>query len=498
MNREILRFVDSIHRDRQVDKEIIFTGIEQALISAAQKRYGNVEGIEVTIDRSTGEIHARMEGQELSPADLGRIAALNGKQVLLQKIREAEREVIYAEYLPKVGQLMTGTVQSKKPGGVLIVSVGKAEGIIPRSEQSPAESFNEGDRIKFILAEVNLEPSRVQLLCSRAHPDLVRRLFELEIPEVADGVVIIKAIAREAGYRTKIAVASTDSNVDCVGACVGVKGARIRNIVDELFSEKIDIVRWHDSVEFLIVEALRPAEISSLELDFDNQTASVFVKPDQQSLAIGRRGQNVRLASKLSGWELNITPITDEELEAMRREDMESRAEGLFTDRLARLEQAEASAQPSADKLDQLISAAASRAEEYGDLGGPGSESARTLPSESAFDEKLRAAMAEAEESGSDDSGAGDYAEDATEDAAESVESAMPFALEELPGVGRVTAERLREAGLDTPERIVAGGKEQLASVAGIGEGRAHVILEYLRTRGAPASTQPDDAAPGS
>ncbi|MCI0650724.1 MAG: transcription termination factor NusA, partial [Planctomycetes bacterium] len=406
------------------------------------------------------------------PEDLGRIAALTGKQVLLQKIREAEREVVFAEYTPKVGQIMTGTIASRKPGGVLVISLGKVEGILPRSEQSPMESFNEGDRIKVILAEVNLQPNRVQLLCSRAHPDLVRRLFELEIPEVADGVVEIRAVAREAGHRTKIAVATNDSNVDCVGACVGVKGSRIRNVVDELFGEKIDIVRWNDTIENLIVESLRPAEISSLELDYEGQSANVYVKPDQQSLAIGRRGQNVRLASKLTGWELNITPITEEELEQMRREDMESRAEGLFSDRLAQLQEQEQEAAPSPDDLDRLLTRAAA---EHSSALAAGQEFAGAETSSidtSAFDRALKAAV-EAEKA---DSEGGAMESTATE-------GLEVLDLEDLPGIGKLTAERLRVAGLDTAAKILAGGEDALATVEGIGEGRARQILEFLRSR---------------
>ena len=480
MNRELLRMVDSIHRDRQVDKEIIFTGIEQALISAAQKRYGATEelDVQVNIDRETGEIEASIDGEELTPQDFGRIAALSGKQVLLQKIREAEREVVFAEYEPKIGSMMSGTIQSKKPGGVLIVSLGKVEGIIPRSEQSQAENFNEGDRIKFILAEVNLQTNRVQLVCSRAHPDLVRRLFELEIPEVADEVVEIKAISREAGHRTKIAVATSDPNVDCVGACVGVKGSRIRNIVDELFGEKIDIVRWHDAIEDLIVESLRPAEIASLELDFDNKAATVFVKPEQQSLAIGRRGQNVRLASKLTEWDLDITPITEEELDQMRREDMESRADGLFNERLAQIEQAEATEQPTEDRLDELIQAAA--VAEVEEVREAEVEEER---SEEAFDAALREAAASKDAPADEASTLDQLNSDALDAAFEaSAQPSVSFELNRLPGIDTLTEAGLREAGLDSPEKILAGGVDALVAVEGIAAEHAQQIIDYLES----------------
>ena len=240
VSEEILRFVDTIHRDRQVSKEVIFTGIELALISAAQKSFDQEEGIEVNIDRDSGTISAARDGEGFDPrAALGRIAAGAGKQVLFQKIREAEREVIYKEYVNRVGEMFNGTVASRKGGGLVITLGNRAEGFMPRGEQSHLEEWKEGDRIRVVLKEVNLQPTRVQLLVSRGAPDLVRRLFEQEIPEVADYVVEIKAVAREAGNRSKVAVSTLDSNVDCVGACIGVKGSRIRNVTDELSGEKI-------------------------------------------------------------------------------------------------------------------------------------------------------------------------------------------------------------------------------------------------------------------
>ncbi|MEE8141725.1 MAG: transcription termination factor NusA [Planctomycetota bacterium] len=465
MNRDILRYVDTIHRDRQIDKEIIFAGLEMSLISAAMKKLGSSDGVEVAIDRESGDITATVNGEPLSPSDLGRIAALSGKQVLLQKIREAEREVIFAEYEPKIGQLLTGTVQSRKSGGILIISLHKTEGILPRSEQSHAETFNEGDRIKVVLAEVNMQPNRVQLLCSRAHPDLVRRLFELEIPEVGDYVVEIKAIAREAGWRTKIAVTTYDSNVDCVGACVGVKGSRIRNIVDELFGEKIDIVRWNDSIEILIEEALKPAEIGCVDPDFENKTATVFVTPDQQSLAIGRRGQNVRLASKLSGWELNITPISEEELQKMRAEYL---ASGIFPDKISKIESEEAEAAQAASMpspLDKLFTTAAGDSEEnVADeaVSDPGQLIESPLSAEVTAAEATAAPVAD-----------GESPENGTE-------SDSGPELEKLPGVGKVTAERLRAAGLDSAGRIRTEGEEALAKVEGVGPKTARRIMEFL------------------
>ncbi len=471
MNRDILRFVDTIHRDRQIDKEVIFRGIELALLSAAQKKLGAEDEVSVVIDRESGEIDARFEDEQLSPEDLGRIAALYGKQVLYQKIREAEREVLYKEYEPKIDSLLTGTVQAKKPGGVLIISLGKAEGFLPRSEQSPVESFNEGDRIKVVLKEVNLQPNRVQLLCSRSSGELVNRLFELEIPEVADHVVEVKAVAREPGYRTKIAVSTYDQNVDCVGACVGVKGARIRNIVDELFGEKIDIVRWNESIEILIVEALKPAEIASLELDFDNRTAQVYVKEDQQSLAIGRRGQNVRLASKLTEWDLNISPVTDEDLERMRAEGLENLAQGIFQDRLAQAEEEEAAREAaSADnKLDKLFEAAASKEEEE-------------EPEESRPETTDHDPLAAALKSREDQTEVALSEDRRLEDALGSIEQESK-PLDEIPGVDSELTGQLHELGIRDSQALATFGESSLAGLEGVGVERAHAIFEYLRAR---------------
>ena len=243
--------------------------------------------------------------------DLGRIGAQTAKQVMIQRIREAEQDVVLHQYSDKVGQMVAGIVQ-RVEGGNIIVNLGRGEGILPRSETVRGESYSVGDRIKALITEVKRVGLRVRIILSRTHPDLVRRLFEIEVPEIGDGVIEIKRVAREPGYRTKIAVSSFDLRVDCIGACVGIRGTRIKSITEELNGEKIDIIRWNDSIEVLIMNALRPAEISNIELDGESHTATVFVTEDQLSLAIGRKGQNVRLASKLTGWEINLVSLDGE------------------------------------------------------------------------------------------------------------------------------------------------------------------------------------------
>ena len=310
--QEILRIVDAIHRDKNIDKEIVFEGIEAALVSAAKKHYGEDANIVVNIDREDGSIHANHDGRELdSEETVGRIGAQTAKQVMIQKIREAERDALYDEYNELVGQMVSGVIQ-RYEGGAATVQLTNVEAILPRGEQIPGETHHVNERVRTTVFEVRKSGSRVKVILSRARPQLVQRLFEQEIPEIADGVIQIRAMAREPGYRSKVAVSSSDPRVDCVGACVGVRGNRIKNIVDELAGERIDIVRWDENLEVLIPNALQPAEVEQVILCKMLGRGIVLVREDQLSLAIGRRGQNVRLASKLSGWDIEI--MTQDEL----------------------------------------------------------------------------------------------------------------------------------------------------------------------------------------
>jgi N utilization substance protein A len=309
---EVLRIVDAIHRDKNIDKEIVFEGIEAALVSAAKKQYGEEADIQVRIDREDGSISATCDGQVLdSEETVGRIGAQTAKQVMIQKIREAERDALYDEYTELIGQMVSGVIQ-RYEGGAATVALTNVEAILPRGEQIPGETHHVNERVRTTVFEVRKSGSRVKVILSRGRPHLVQRLFEQEIPEIADGVIEIRAMSREPGYRSKVAVVSSDPRVDCVGACVGVRGNRIKNIVDELAGERIDIVRWDDNLEVLIPNALQPAEVEQVILCKMLGRAIVLVREDQLSLAIGRRGQNVRLASKLSGWDIEI--MTQEEL----------------------------------------------------------------------------------------------------------------------------------------------------------------------------------------
>ncbi|MSR52843.1 MAG: transcription termination factor NusA [Gemmataceae bacterium] len=314
----VLSLVDAMHREKNISKDIIFGGIESAIGLAIERASTEEADVLVHIDRATGEIIAQKGDIMLEPELLGRIAAQAARQVMTQKIREAESEGVFTEFQARKGELLTATVQ-RVDNGTAIVSIskdgksaaGSVEAILPRSEQIPGETHQVNDRIKAVVLDVRKQGHRVKIVLSRCHPDFVRALFEQEIPEIQDRTIEIKQVAREAGYRSKVAVSSIDMKVDCVGACVGVRGSRIKNVIDEINGERIDIVRWNDSMQVMIPNALQPAEISDVQLYPRLGRAIVLVAEDQLSLAIGRRGQNVRLASKLVGWDIDIMTMDE-------------------------------------------------------------------------------------------------------------------------------------------------------------------------------------------
>ena len=339
MNNELLAIVSFIERERGVDREIVLVAIEQALQQAARRNPGVTNDLRVAIDRKTLSLHvydtmvvsdeetgtgfislARAqrlqpgiaEGEtieiEMPASKLGRIAAQTSRQMIMQKIREAERSNTFREFNGRIGEIVNGTVTAVSRRD-LYVMVGKTEMILPGKERIPTEEYSVGDSIRAIVDKV--KTSEVQgpaVTLSRASSEFVRTLFRLEVSEIADGVVEIMGVARDPGYRSKLAVRTLDDKVDPVGACVGLKGARVRNIVRELNGEKIDIVRWSDDVKSYVAQALAPAKLESVEIDPDGgNTVHVTVAPDQYSLAIGKRGQNVRLTSKLTGWHVDVT-----------------------------------------------------------------------------------------------------------------------------------------------------------------------------------------------
>ena len=309
---ELLRIVDSLHREKNIDSEVVFSAIEAAYVTAVKKHFGEESEIDVSINRQSGVLQAVCNGRELNEEEIGRIGAQTAKQVIIQKVKEAERDSLMDEFHDQVGQMVSGTVQ-RSDRGVTTVQLGNMEAILPRGEQISGETYHNGDRIRAVVFEVKAAGNRVKVILSRTRPQLVQRLFEQEIPEIAEGVIKINAISREPGHRSKVAVSSSDQRVDCVGACVGVRGNRIKNITSELAGERIDIVRWSDDPLVLIPSALQPAEVEQVLLCDMIGRAIVLVREEHLSQAIGKYGQNVRLASKLVGWDIEI--MTSSELE---------------------------------------------------------------------------------------------------------------------------------------------------------------------------------------
>lgn len=337
MNGDFINALREIEKDKGISKDIIFDALESALISSYKKNFNASQNVEVEMDRETGkvkvlalkEIVDTVENEyleisledakelddrfqigdilkvEITPKDFGRIAAQTAKQVVIQRIRDAERDVIYDEFINRENEIITGLVQRISKNNVYI-DLGKTEGVLPPSEQMEGEEYNQGDRLKLLISEVKKTTKGPQIILSRSHPNLVKRLFELEVPEINDGVVEIYSISREAGSRTKIAVFSKDSNVDPLGSCVGFKGSRVKVIVDELKGEKIDIVIWSKDIGEFIANSLSPSKVLNVIVNEREKSAVVVVPDYQLSLAIGKEGQNARLAAKLTNWKIDI------------------------------------------------------------------------------------------------------------------------------------------------------------------------------------------------
>lgn len=292
--------------ERGISEASVLDSIKLALVSAYRKDYGGeAEEVTVVLDPATGEAQILKEGEDVTPAGFGRIAAQTAKQVILQKIRETEKGVILDEFKSKVGTIISGHV-FRIENGVIILDLGKAHGILPQSEQVSSEQYRLNQRLKVLIKDIRDGSRGTEIIVSRADADFIRRLFEQEVPEIASGVVVIKAIAREPGSRTKMAVYSNDEKIDPVGSCVGQKGVRVQAIISEIFGEKIDIIPFSTSTEKFVAASLSPAKVTEVELDEENKRAIVSVPEDQQSLAIGKEGQNARLANKLTKWKIDI------------------------------------------------------------------------------------------------------------------------------------------------------------------------------------------------
>ena len=361
MNAEFIEALNALEKERGIGKDVLISAIEAALNSAYKRNYGSSANVRSEVDPETGDIHIyasksvveKVENpnseisladakkvnalyevgdvleEEVKTRDFGRIAAQTAKQVVVQRIREAERGVIYEEYVEKENEVLTAIVQRVEKGNVY-VELGKTDGLLTPNETIPGETYENSDRIKVYALEVRKDNRGPQVLVSRTHPGLVKRLFELEVPEIQSGVVQIKSIAREAGFRTKVAVHSTDLQVDPVGACVGQRGARVERIVNELHNEKIDIIEWDPDSAVYIAKALSPAKVLMVYINEEEKAAKVVVPDNQLSLAIGREGQNARLAAKLTGWKIDIKSESqaENEMNGIEEEDLAEEESG--------------------------------------------------------------------------------------------------------------------------------------------------------------------------
>ena len=385
MNRELISVIDELGRSKGIEKSRVIGAIESALLMAAKKRFGQAENIQVEIDPKTGEIsvvskktivdtvtnpktevslqEARQFDSEaevgdeigslIEMNDLGRIAAQTAKQVIFQKVREAEWEAVQKEYSTRQGDLVNGIILGMERRNYL-VDLGKTEAVLPVQEQIPRETYRRGDRVKAMLLEVRRTPKDVQVILTRSHPQFVAKLFELEVPEVLEKIVEIKSIVREPGDRTKITVTSREKAVDPVGACVGIKGSRVQAVVRELRGEKIDIITWTSDPRVFIAEALNPASIEKVGVDEEKKSALVVVADSQLSLAIGKNGQNVRLAARLTGWKIDIISATEYEKEKAERDKdikaaLAEEAEALHQQQEAREQELQARAESESD-----------------------------------------------------------------------------------------------------------------------------------------------------
>jgi len=363
VNQELLHLIEQISREKGVEKSVVIDVVLSAVLSAARKRFGTTDNINARLDEETGVIAlfssktvrceddivddsleiSLEEAREIHPAaavgdfvevqhdidDFGRIAAQTAKQVIIQKVREAERDMVYRDFKDRQGELVNGLVARIEREGNLIVDLGKTEGLLPRREQSFRETFKRSDRIRAYITEVKRASSGPQVILSRTHPGFLMRLFEMEVPEIYEGIVEIKGAVRDSSGRAKIAVVSHDKDVDPIGACVGLKGMRVQSVVQELRGEKIDIIQWIDDQVQYVRNALSPAKVARVYVNEAEKTMQVIVPDDQLSLAIGKRGQNVRLAAKLTHWKIDIKSESEAESDSERKEALR-RAEEVF------------------------------------------------------------------------------------------------------------------------------------------------------------------------
>ena len=476
MQVNLNQIIEQVGKDKGIDTEVLIAALEEAMVTAARKKLGLKEGVEAKYNQESGEVNvfqfkqvvevvedpstqmtlqealvedpdARIGdelGVKVDTSDFGRIAAQTAKQVIIQRFKDAERENIYMDYKDRKSEVVNGIVQRFERGDI-IVNLGRVEALLPREEQVPRESYRPGDRIRAYILDVRRAQRGPQIILSRTHPSFLMRLFELEVPEVSERIVEIRHAAREPGERAKIAVSSNDSDVDPVGACVGMRGSRVQSVVQELRGERIDIIPWSPDPAKFVCNALSPAEISRVLMDEENRIMEVIVPDDKLSLAIGKKGQNVRLASKLTGWKIDVVSETraHERNEAARRSMMEIPGIGEMTVAILFMEgyrSAEEVAQASEEDLAQI--------------DGVGAEKGKVLiqAARDLMEAKAKAAM--------------------------EVEGAR---LAHLEGVGEKTVALLMEHGIHTVEQLAQSDLDALTDIPGIGPKKAQALMEAAR-----------------
>ena len=529
MIQDLKRIIEQVSRDKGIERDVLIGTLEEAMRSAARKKFGHDLDLEVAYNDEFGEIEAFQfkevvaevteslleisldEGRELDPDcelgdslgikldtdTFGRIAAQSAKQVIIQKMKDAEREMIYEDYKDRIGEVINGIVQRLDRGGIT-VNLGRAEAVVPYREQVPRETYRRGDRIRALVLDVNRESRGPQIILSRTHPDFLANLFSSEVPEIAEGIVTIMAAVREPGSRAKIAVTSKDPDIDPVGACVGMKGSRVQSVVQELRGEKIDIIEYNPDPARYVVNALSPAVISKVVIDQTNRLMEVIVPDDQLSLAIGKRGQNVRLASKLAEWRIDVKS------EAKYQKSLKDGYDSLM-------------ALPGVgdSTADNLYEAGFASAE---DLAGAQAEELVALPGLSQQkavkfieaakvyegERKVREAVAKKEEAVAREKEAAAKKEEAAakkeeaaakekEAAAKDEEAALKDGYDSLlalPGVGGSTADNLSEAGFASAEDLAGAQVEELVALPGLSQQKAVKLIEAAKSYEAAAKEE--------
>ncbi len=508
MNADLNRVITEIGRDKGIAKEVLVEALETAMVHAAKKKYGLERDIEAKFNEETGEIEIfefrkAVEGEpeneteltwdaakkldpdcqpgdsigiklELDQATFGRIAAQTAKQVIIQKVRDAEREMTYNEYKDRKGELVTGIVRRFEKGNI-IVDLGKAEAILPTREQIPGENYRVGDRIQAFFLDIRKASRDPQIVLSRTHPGLLMKLFEMEVPEIYEGIVTIEAAAREPGARAKIAVKSRDRDVDPVGACVGVKGSRVQRVVQELRGEKIDIIPFDEEPARFVCNAIQPAQVAKVIIDEENRTMEIIVPDDQLSLAIGKKGQNVRLAAQLTGWKIDITSET-KALERSRR------------------------AQESLGKIDGVDRGTAELLYKHGfhsarEVTEVDVESLANIP---GFDEaKAKQVIDSARKVADVEESEARVRILAKKAGSDKALNEAQKKLLEIRGVDAELVRALAPAGFDSAQALAAADIEKLADLSGIGTKKArqlkHAAELYVQSGGVPQEEEEDD-----